>query len=343
MPGSTRPASFTDTAMLVRAFQVARMLHVAATLGIADRVDGRPVPAAELAAACGADAAMLLRLCRALAAFGVFAVDEAGNVRQTERSSWLREAAEPTLHHAARYWGEASTWATWGNLEHTIRTGEPAFKAIFGMPPFEYLRSHPEKAALFDSFMQHSPDDRHNAVAEAYPFAGLVVDVGGGNGALLAAVLAAHPQARGLLYDREAVVSRAGATLASHPGRCRVEAGDFFEAVPAGGDLYTLSQILHDWSDARCLDILANCGRAIRPGGRLLVIERLLQDPSGHTDPMNYLADMHMMVLFPGARERTTTEFERMLGAGGFELLRVVPTRSPFHVLEARPAPKAGR
>ena len=341
MPKSNRDGgAFAEMALIVRSFQISKMLQIAATLELADRIKDEAKPAGELARECGADPAMLLRLCRALAAFDIFAVDADGIVSQTARSAFLRRDAKPTLHHAARYWMMPSTWAVWGNLEHAVRNGKVAFETTFGMPFFEYLKAHPEEADLFDSFMQHSPDDRHAAVVEAYDFsdARVVADVGGGTGALLAAILAASPGARGLLFDQEAVVSSAAVVLGSHASRCTVQAGNFFHNVPAGADIYTLSQILHDWSDERCLRILANCRVAMDRGARLLVIERVLDDRPGQTIPMNYLADMHMMALFPEAKERTPAEFGRLFRETGFGEPRLIPTRSPYCVIETRPS-----
>lgn len=338
MAEATGPSpAFADLAFHIRGFQVSRMIAVAAELDLADRVAGGPRPAGALAAECGADPAMLLRLCRALAAFGVFTVDSEGNVGQSERSASLRSDATPTLRYAALYWTMPSIWATWGNLGHTVRTGEPAFIATFGMPSFEHLKAHPEDAARFDSFMQHSPDDRHRAVAEAYPLSPRVrvVDVGGGNGALTAALLAANPEAEAVLFDQAAVVASAPATLGPLAERCVIRAGDFFDAVPEGGDVYVLCQILHDWSDERCRAILATCRKAMRTGAELLVVERLLGDAPGGVDPMNYLADMHMAALFPGGRERTLSEFGSLLSDSGFGVPRPIRTRCPYWVLAA--------
>ena len=331
--------AMAEMAVLVRSFQLAKMLQVAASLDLADRVRDKARSVAELARECGADSAMLLRLCRALAAFGIFAVDAAGHIVHTARSTQFRRDAKPTLHYAARYWTMASNWAAWGNLEETIRTGRPAFEVTHGVANFEYLEQHADEAELFDSFMQHSPDDRHAAVAEAYDFgdASLIVDVGGGNGALLAAILGANPRTRGLLFDRENVISGARSALGLPVDRCALETGDFFEGVPAGGDIYTLSQILHDWSDKHASHILANCRAAMHRDARLLAIERVLDEVPGRTDPLNFLADMHMMVLFPGAKERTLAEFAQLFQAAGFCEPRMIPTRSPFCIIETRP------
>jgi hypothetical protein len=187
--------------------------------------------------------------------------------------------------------------------------------------------------------MQHSPDDRHAAVVEAYNFSSpqVVVDVGGGNGGLLAAIMTANPEVKGVLFDHEAVVATAPATLGILTERCIIHPGDFFDAVPAGGDVYTLSQILHDWSDDRCLAILSVCREAMKRESRLLNIERVLDTVSGSSNPMNFLADMHMMVLFPGARERTPLEFSQLVKKAGFSEPKLMATRSPFCILETSP------
>lgn len=329
-------SAFADMALQVRAFQVSQMLHVAAELGLADRIGDTPQPVASLASECGAHEQMLVRMLRALASLGIFSLDASDMVSHTEKSRYLRSDATPTLHFAARYWGLPSTWAAWGQLEHTVRTGEPSFETVYGIPNFEYLHSHKEEGEVFDAFMRYSPDDRHNAVAQAYSFEGIVVDVGGGNGGLLRAVLGANNDARGILYDRGAVFDGVPGLLEDVSSRCEIVAGDFFESVPAGGDIYTLSQILHDWNDARCLDILANCRKAMAAGSRLLVIERVLSELAMQTPTPTLLADLHMAVLFPGAKERSFSEFGALLSATGFDAPRLIPTSSVFSLIEAR-------
>jgi hypothetical protein len=338
----TGDEGLADVTLLVRAFQLSKMLQVAAALDLAGWVADGPQPVARLASDFGADPSMLLRLCRALAAFGIFKVTSDGQISQTTRSAWLRKDAKPTLHYAARYWTTPGNWQAWANLEHTVRTGRSSFQETFGIGQFEYNVTHPDEASLFDLFMQHSPDDRHAAVVEAYDFsdAGLVLDVGGGNGALLATILRACPDVKGLLFDQEAVVATAPEILRSLglSERCRIEAGNFFEAVPKGGDIYTLSQILHDWNDERCLIILSNGREAMEPDARLLVIERVLDEEPGLTNPMSYLADMQMMVIHEGAKERTEAQFATLFARSGFGAPRVLPTRSPFYIVETRRA-----
>lgn len=324
--------SLADMAFLARAFQVSKMIQVASALELADRVADGAKPITALALEAGAEPTMLLRLCRALAAFGIFAVDDDGNLAQTARSMHLRQTAAPTLHYAARYYASPHITASWAQLEHAVRTGESAFQSVYEMPKFDYLKMHPDEAEVFDAFMRHSPEDRHAAVVDAFDFseAGLVVDIGGGNGALLAAILTANPHTTGQLFDQAHVVAGAGNTLELFDGRLRVATGSFFQVVPAGGDVYTMSQILHDWNDDQALSILSNVHAAMRPGARLLVIERLLE---GHSNPMVYLADINMMVSLQG-RERTFEEFTALMTQTGFSAPRVIRTRSSFCIIE---------
>ena len=325
---------FAEVALHMRGFQISQMVHVAAELRLADRVGDANRPIAELAAETGAHPQMLLRLCRALAAFGIFAVDDTGRLSQTPKSACLRSDATPTLHYAARYWGMANSWGAWGNFLHTIMTGEPAFEMTHGLPPFAYNNANPKTKQVFDEFMQHSPDDRHAAVAAAYDFAGIVVDVGGGTGGLLRAILDAYAGVRGILADQPEVVAGAAQVLGPQADRCDVVATDFFASVPSGGDIYTMAQVLHDWNDESCLKILANCRAAMKPASRLLVIERPLEDLSGRILPMNFLADLHMMVLFPGAKERTPAEYASLFRDSGLREPRFLPTRSAFSIIE---------
>ena len=328
---------FAEMSIHIRALQITQMLHAAAWIELADRIGDTPRPVSELAAETGSDADMLLRLCRALAAFEIFSLDANNRLAHTAKSQYLRSDAQPTLHYAARYWGGPANWGAWGAFRHTLRTGEPAFELVYGMPNFDYLQSQPEQAAIFDAFMQHSPDDRHRAVANAYAFSGTVVDIGGGNGGLLQVILGKYPETRGVLQDQPAVVAGAPAVLGPLADRCTIVGRSFFEGAPAGGDIYTMSQIIHDWNDARCLEILGHCRAAMGPDARLLVIERLIEEEPGATQPAILLGDLHMGVLFPGARERTAAEMQALFDKSGFGPLQVTRTASPFSIIETRP------
>ena len=320
-------AALAEMGSLLRGFQVARMIQVAAELGLADRVAEGPAAdggARRRRRGGPGDAPPPLPGARGVR---IFAVEEEGRARG-------RPPARPGSRHGRappcttpRATGECRAPGRSGAASrHTVRTGVPAQEARFGMAFFPLLASRPEEAERFDAFMRNSPDDRHRAVAAAWDFAGarLVVDVGGGNGGLLAAILAAFPRCGASSSIARNVVAGAPAALGDSLDRCDIVAGDFFEAVPSGGDVYLLAQVLHDWSDARCATILAACragdapGRAA-PGGRA--------PARPGADPMNHLADMHMMLLFPGARERTAEEYRGLLEAAGFGGLPRRPDR----------------
>ena len=292
MTTPTRPSpAFAEMDLLIRGFQLSSMIQVAVALELADELTDGPKFAELLALKVGADPQRLLRLCRALAAFGIFEVDTEGRVGQSVRSDPLRKNAVPTLYHAVRLWNAPHQSSGWTKLEQAVRTGNSAFEDVHHMPMFDYLNLHPDEADLFNLYMQHGSYDRQAAVAVAYDFTGvpLLVDVGGGNGSLLAAILRRYPGVRGLLFDQEAVVAGVGQALGDLIERVDVQAGSFFEGVPPGGDVYLLSQILHDWDDEHCLKILTTIRTAMGSQRRLLVIERVLGEP-GPSDPMTYLS-----------------------------------------------------
>jgi len=333
-PGQA-PTPESDMLFLSRAFQLSQIIGVAASLGIADELGDHPKPIKNIAGKIGCDGRMLLRLCRALAAFGIFEVDATETLRPTARSDLLRRDRVPTVYYASLYRLTPGSWQAWASLEQSVRTGEPAFERCFGEEMFAYLRKHPTEAASFDAFMAHSPDDRHTAVVEAIEFsdAKLIVDVGGGRGAMLAAILARFPKVRGLLFDQASVISGAVEVLRPVADRCDVRSGSFFESVPKGGDLYILSDILHDWDDDGCGVILRNVRAAMVPGSRLMIVERVLLGGKAD-DAINYLSDIEMMVLLRG-RERTPTDFETLLAPVGLHVRGIVRTTSPFSVVEA--------
>ena len=211
------------------------------------------------------------------------------------------------------------------------------------MSRFAYLRQHPDEARAFDAMMANFPDNRHAAVAEAYDFSvpGLIVDIGGGSGATLRHILARFPMPRGLVFDREDVVNALtpGDLM---DGRIAAQGGDFFEQVPGGADMYLLIRVLHNWEDEDCLRILRACRSAMGSDGTLLLGEQILEPDPARGQTADYLMDMHMMAMFGQARERTEPEFRDLLDRSGFALTRVVPTRSPVSVIEAKPAPASG-
>jgi precorrin-6B methylase 2 len=217
-------------------------------------------------------------------------------------------------------------------------TGLPAFDRVHGQTFYSYLNLHPEAAAAFDRGMTAYSQRETAAILAAYDFGddSNVIDLGGGQGALLIAILKAFPRARAVLFDQESVVERARGAMARAEvaARCTIEPGSFFEAVPAGGDVYILNSILHNWDDERSVAILKSCRGAMRPGSKSLIVERLV--PEGNEPSEAKLFDVNMLVVL-GGLERTTMEYRSILDKAGFDLARVVPTAPPVSILEAVP------
>jgi hypothetical protein len=225
----------------------------------------------------------------------------------------------------------------WGEIEYSIRTGKTAFDHIFGKPVFDYLSGHPEKAKIFDAAMVGIHGAETQAMLDAYDFAGVgtLVDVGGGNGSVLCATLQRYPALRGLLYDLPGVIERARQTItqAGLAGRCQAQGGSFFEAVPSGGDAYLMRHIIHDWNDDQCRQILGNCRQVMRPESRLLIVESVI--PPGNGPFMGKFLDLTMLVI-PGGKERTETEYRALFESAGFRLTYIVPTATDVSVIEGK-------
>jgi ubiquinone/menaquinone biosynthesis C-methylase UbiE len=320
---------------LLQGAWVTQALHATAALGIADRLGEGSATSGQLAAATGAHADSLHRLLRYLAGLGIVDGDGSGGFRLTALGALLRSGVPGSMRDRALSYGGYG-YRAFGELLHTIRTGEPAFDHLYGMPAYDYLARRPELARSFDRQMQ-SGAPFFARVPEVYDFpaTATVVDVAGGNGTLLAAVLSATPAARGVLFDVPHVVEAARDRLREEGllDRCELVGGDFLTSVPSGGDVYVLSRILHNWDDERCQALLTACRRAMDPGAVLLVIELLV--PEDGSPAIAVARDMNMMTVF-GGRERTWTEFRTLLGSAGFELedRRALP--SGFVLLCAR-------
>jgi len=325
---------------LANGYQVTQAIHVAATLGIADLLADGPGDAEQLAAATACHAPSLVRVLRALASVGVLHEDDDGRFALTEIGACLRSDAPDPVGGWAAFVGRPYHFAAWSNLLHTVRTGENAFAAVHGTDVWGYRAAHPEEGAIFDRAMTDITRRANRHVLEAYDFSRLqsVVDVGGGHGALVAALLTAHPRMRGVVFDLPHVVADAPALLdaAGVMDRCEVVGGSFFgDAVPAGADAYLLKAVLHDWDDAEALAILRACHAAARPDSVLLVVDRDLGAPNENPDAK--LSDLNMMV-GTGGRERTRDQFAALLAAGGFALERAIPTGIALSLFEARVA-----
>jgi hypothetical protein len=321
---------------LVNGFQVSQAISVAATLGIADLLADGPRTSDELAAATDCHADALYRVLRALASVGVLAEGEGRAFELTEMGEHLRSDAPESIAGWAAHVGRPYYFQAWGNLVHSVRTGESAFRVVHGVDAWEYRARHPEEGAFFDRGMTDLATRATAGVLESHDFSGYrtVVDVGGGHGALLAAVLARNPGQQGVLFDLPHVVEGAGPVLeaAGVADRCRVESGSFFDSAPEGGDAYILKSVLHDWDDDGALKILRACRRAMAEGATLVVVERDLGPPN--EAPQGKFSDLNMLVVL-GGRERTVDEYGQLFAATGFELTGATLTGGGLSVIEA--------
>jgi SAM-dependent methyltransferase len=315
-------------------FMATRALEMATRLDIPDLLDNTPLTADAIAEAIGGDALSVSRLMQCLETVGVFSRDPEGRFGLTPLSQLLLKDHPASLRPAVLYFSAPFIQDAWGNIGHSIKTGDAAFDKTHGTSYWSYLDANPDDAMNFNQFLATVRPHRHAAVVKAYDFAsvGTVVDVGGGYGQLLAHILAANPEAKGILFDAPALEADAFDFLTAEGVADRGEfvGGDFFSEVPAGGDVYVLGDVIHDWSDADSVKILSTCRRAMGPTSRLLLVEQLMS-------PEAVWVDLHMMVLFGEARQRSEDEFRTILEQAGLRLERVIPTASEASVIAAVP------
>lgn len=328
-----------DLERLIHGYQFSQALYVAVRLGIPDLLADGPRPVIELAARSDAHAPSLARLLRALTTLDVFA-EVAPDVFSLSRLGGLLRSDVPGSQRAWLLLTGGDLYHRWGDLLHSVRTGETTTQHLYGVSTWEWRAQHPELNVMFNDAMVELATKRTAAVLATYDFSrfGTVVDVGGGRGALLAGILQAHPGMHGVLFDLPHVVDGAEAVFraAGMTDRAGVIAGDFFENVPVAGDAYVLSVILHDWDDERATAILENCRRAMDGRGILLLIERVLSTGTG-LDWEPYFSDLNMMQALDG-RERTEAEWRRLLDGAHFSLSRILPTGASVSIIEALPA-----
>lgn len=326
-------------------YMASRAVHVAAYLGIADLLEDGPRTGRDLAAETGSHHASLIQLLRALVSVGVLAEPEAELFALTELGEPLRSGSEHSIRNLAMFFGSAPVWRSWEELPQTVRTGDAAFDRIYGTSAFAHFAEHPEMGLLFNAAMAEGAANTARGLCLAHDFSAydVIIDVGGGNGTLMAALLQQAADARGVLFDTAAGLAGARETLEATgtADRCEITPGDFFASVPPGGDAYVLKSVIHDWDDEDVGRILGNCRAAMRGGSTLLLVERVMPDsvqarPAG--DVLSVRAFLHMLVLH-GGRERTAAEFERLLDVSGFQLVRMTPLQgTEDHLIVARPA-----
>lgn len=323
---------------LLTGARLSQSISVAASLGIADALADGPMSVDDLATALGCDSAALYRLLRVLAAAGVLYEDEGRRFSLTELGQPLRSGVPGSVREQAILFGRPYVLAAWGNFEHSIRTGENAFAALHGEDVWQWRDREPVERSQFNRAMASMSAPVGPALAAGYAFAPMttVADIGGGSGTLLAAVLAAHPEVRGIVFDQPGVVAEAAPVLerAGVLDRAELVGGSFFERVPPA-DVHVMKSILHDWTDADAIRILRTVRDGAAPNARLLLVERVLGAPN--EDLEGKLMDLHMLVM-PGGLERTADEWRRLLSAGGYELTSIRPLTGPWQLLEGFPA-----
>ncbi len=309
-----------------------------ARLGIFDVLAAGPLTADATAGEIHGDSAATARLLRALAGLGAVSRGADGRFALTEVGQRLRHGVPGTFRDAFIAESDRVHWRSWEELDEAVRTGRPRPAHVFGMPAFDYYGKNREEGQQFGRAMENLSRFVAAAFLEAYDLSGVrtIMDVGGGNGGLVLAILARHPGLKGRIADLPYIEPFAKTSIAASgaAGRCEFVAGNFFQEVPKGADLMVLKSILHDWNDEECVRILKNCRASIEPDGRILVVEMLVPEEAG--PDFVTLMDLNMLVM-TGGRERTAREYGALFEAAGFGKGRVIPTRSPMALLEARP------
>ncbi|MGB7060882.1 MAG: methyltransferase [Candidatus Zixiibacteriota bacterium] len=335
---NTSPSPEAALGRMIGGFMVTQMIYVATKLGIADLLKDGPKGVNELVESAGAHPEALYRLMRGLASTGIFAETDDRQFELTPLATLLQAGVPGSMRNFALWAGEALTWKPFGELLHSVKTGKPAFKHVFGMGIMDYLAGNAEASQIFTQVMTERAGPTAAAVCAAYDFSRInkLVDVGGGHGILITTILRANPHLRGVVFDVPSVVEGA-AGLIEREGvgdRCEVVPGDFFESVPVVGDAYILSSVIHDWDDDHALTILKNIHQNMPKDGRLLLVEYVIQ-PGNDPFP-GKISDIIMLVTENGL-ERTEAEFRALLGKAGFKLIKIIQTQSPMSVIEGTP------
>jgi hypothetical protein len=309
-------------------------LYVAAKLGIADLLAEKPQKVSDLAARTNTHERALYRLLRSLAGVGVFQETDPKVFANTPYSEPLRSDAPSSMRNGAIFMGEEWHWRVWGEMLYSVQTGKPAWGHVHGAEVFDYLGANHDQSEIFNRAMTDMSTSIAPVVVEAYDFSGFktLADIAGGHGYLLAQILKANPDLKGVLFDVPSVIAGADSILKKQGVAGRVEkvSGDFFESVPRA-DAYIMKHIIHDWDDERSVRILSNIRTAMPADGKVLIVETVV--PEGNQPHYSKLLDLEMLTS-PGGIERTAQEYSGLLGAAGLRLTRILETRSPFSIIE---------
>ncbi|NEO98612.1 MAG: methyltransferase [Symploca sp. SIO2E9] len=323
---------------MITATWVAQSIYVAASLGIADLLKDRPKSVEALARETSSHEQNLYRVLRALASVEIFVEVAPREFALTEMAQYLRSDVPGSLRYTSMMLSDYWHWSSWGDILYVIKTGEPPMKHLHNVDEtFDYLTKNPESGEIFNNAMTAWSKIVHTAVVEAYDFSGIkhIVDIAGGHGTLIAAILAANSHLQGTLFDLPHVVENADLILIKEgvADRCNTLGGSFFETVPEGADAYIMSHIVHDWGDENCIRFLKNIHQSIAKEGKLLIVEMVV--PLANEPHFGKLMDICMMIMYRAGKERTVDEYHELLAAAGFKMTRIIPTASPISVIEA--------
>ncbi len=313
-----------------------QLIYVAGKLELADLLKDGPRSVEELAKKTDTDTESLYRVMRTLASLEVFKETHPRTFETTTYGRTLEKDHPQSVLPLAKLVGEELWCGPWSNILHSVKTGEASFPHTFGKDFFGYMQENPDKWATFNSWMTRLSKLNCPIIAGSYPFSRYkkIIDVGGGQGALISHILERHPNVQGVLFDHPDVVKNADGLNDSVTSRCSIEGGDFFKSVPPGGDLYIMQQIIHDWNDELSTKILVNCRKAMKSNGRLLIVDAVIKP--GNAVDINKFLDIQMLLLSGGC-ERTRKEFQSLLTGAGFALVKIHPTAAMHSIVEAKP------
>jgi len=312
-------------------------VYLAVKLRIPDLLEAAPRTSTELARELNVNEDALYRVLRTLVSLGLFEEKGSRTFANNLATSMLRTKTPGSMYDMALWMSDPFHFQIYANALHSVQTGKPAVEETFGVPVFEYFSKNREESEVFNNAMTMFSAMVIPAVLEAYDFSGIgtIVDIAGGHGRVLTSILQKYPSMRGVLFDLDHVLAGARPAIESLglSDRCRTVSGDFFKSVPEGGDAYIMKHIIHDWDDDQAATILKNIRSAMNRGGRVILLESVVA-PGSQPD-FAKIIDLEMLLL-PGGRERTQQEFRDLFVRAGFELTRVIPTKSPLSVIEAR-------